>query len=68
MQSCLSKITSIRERDLDLTQKYFAMLYVNDEVTVIVQYELKNLGLLLIIGIPQVGNGGRKAIHHGAVC
>ena len=32
MQSCLSKITSIRERDLDLAQKYFTMLYVNEEV------------------------------------
>ena len=32
MQSCLSKITSVRERDLDLAQKYFTMLYVNEEV------------------------------------
>lgn len=32
IQSCLSKITSIREKDLDLAQKYFAMLYVNEEV------------------------------------
>jgi exocyst complex component 4 len=31
IQSCLSKITSIREKDLDLAQKYFAMLYVNEE-------------------------------------
>lgn len=34
IQSCLSKITSIREKDLDLAQKYFAMLYVNEEVCV----------------------------------
>ena len=33
IQSCLSKITSIREKDLDLAQKYFAMLYVNEEVS-----------------------------------
>ena len=33
MQSCLSKITSVREKDLDLAQKYFAMLYVNEEVS-----------------------------------
>ena len=32
IQSCLSKITSVREKDLDLAQKYFAMLYVNEEV------------------------------------
>ncbi|XP_003386577.1 PREDICTED: exocyst complex component 4-like [Amphimedon queenslandica] len=31
IQSCLSKITSVREKDLDLAQKYFAMLYVNEE-------------------------------------
>ena len=33
VQSCLSKITSVREKDLDLAQKYFAMLYVNEEVS-----------------------------------
>lgn len=31
LQSCLSKITLIREKDLDRARQYFEMLYLNDE-------------------------------------
>ena len=34
LQSCLSKITLIREKDLDRARKYFEMLYLNQEVGV----------------------------------
>lgn len=34
LQSCLSKITLIREKDLDRARQYFEMLYLNDEVCV----------------------------------
>jgi len=36
LQSCLSKITLIREKDLDRARQYFEMLYLNDEVCVCV--------------------------------
>ena len=32
LQSCLSKITLIREKDLDRARRYYEMLYLNDEV------------------------------------
>ena len=40
IQGCLSKITSVREKDLDLAQKYFAMLYVNEEVSEITSHTI----------------------------
>ena len=32
LQSCLSKITLIREKDLDRARRYYEMLYLNHEV------------------------------------
>ena len=33
LQSCLSKITLIRERELDRARKYFEMLYMSFDVS-----------------------------------
>ncbi len=33
LQSCLSKITLIRERELDRARKYFEMLYLSFDVS-----------------------------------
>ena len=32
LQSCLSKITLIREKDLDRARRYYELFYLNDEV------------------------------------